>query len=262
MSIGIDFESKIFVKHDAPTLLRAELSKKSWTPQPIGMSGITDCYQPVERSLKLTRACVEVLVETRNPLAVITKNHLVTRDIDLLSQLARLNAAFVWISLTTLDAKLAGVMEPRASSPARRVDAIRQLSSAGIPVGVLAAPMIPGLNDVELPAILGAARDAGAVACGYTPLRLPFGVKELFVAWLAEHYPDRKEKVLNGIRAMHGGKLNDSDFKTRMRGEGVWADQLRAIFHLHRKRLGFESEREPLATQHFRRPSGTQMTMW
>lgn len=262
MSIGVDFETKIFVKHEAPTLLRAELAKKSWTPQPIGMSGITDCYQPIERKLGLTRKCVEVMVETRNPVVAITKNHLVTRDIDLLAQLAKMNAAFVWLSITTLDAKLAGVMEPRASSPARRLDALRQLSAAGIPCGVLVAPLIPGLTDHELPQILAASREAGAAACGFVPLRLPYGLKDLFVAWLEEHFPNRKEKVLNAIRAMRGGKLNDSSYETRMRGEGVWADQVRAIFHLHRKRLGFPESRPPLATEHFRRPSGPQMAFW
>lgn len=262
MSIGIDFETKIFVKHEAPDLLRAGLAKKSWTPQPIGMSGITDCYQPIERKLGLTRRCVEVMVEMRNPVVAITKNHLVTRDIDLFAQLARLNAAFVWLSITTLDAKLAGIMEPRASSPARRLDALRQLSQEGIPCGVLVAPLIPGLTDHELPGLLAAARGAGATACGYVPLRLPYGLKDLFIAWLNEHYPDRKEKVLNAIRAMRGGQLNDSNFETRMRGEGVWAEQVRAIFHLHRRRLGFPESRPPLATEHFRRPAGAQMAFW
>ncbi len=226
MSAGLDFETKILVKQDAPDLLRKELSAAKWRPRTLGFSGVTDPYQPVERKLKLTRRCLEVLVEFRNPVAMITKNRLVARDVDLLGELARHDAAMVHISVTTLDADLTRVMEPRTSVPADRLAAIRELSAAGVPVGVLVAPVIPGLTDHEMPAIVAAAVEAGASAAGYVPLRLPFVLKDLFVDWLTQHFPDRKEKILNRIRAMRDGKLNDGEFGTRSarRGDFCRAD--------------------------------------
>ncbi|HST61668.1 MAG TPA: PA0069 family radical SAM protein, partial [Longimicrobium sp.] len=218
-SAGLDFETRILVKHEAPELLRKELASPRWTGQPIAMSGVTDPYQPVERRLEITRRCLEVLAEFRNPVAMVTKNHLVTRDIDLLGELAAHGAAIVNISITTLNEKLQRVMEPRASTPARRLDAVRKLTAAGIPVRVLAAPVVPGLTDHEMPAILAAAAEAGASAASYIPLRLPHGLKGLFEEWLETHFPDRKDKVLNRIREMRGGKLYDSEWGTRMRGE-------------------------------------------
>ena len=257
LSAGVDFESRIFVKENAAALLRKALMAKSWTPQVIGFSGVTDCYQPIERRLKLTRACLEVLVEFRNPVAVITKSHTVTRDIDLLRELAAHGAAQVMLSVTTLDDHLAGVMEPRASRPARRLEAIRALSAAGIPVGVMVAPIIPGLTDHEVPAILKAAAEAGAVTAGRTVVRLPHGVKELFADWLQAHMPDRKDKVLNRLRAMHHGRLNESAFGSRMTGDGPFAESIHQMFDLHRRRLGL-TQRIEISTAAFRRPPGPQ----
>jgi len=257
-SSGLDFETKILVKEDAPALLRRELSRRTWKPQVIGMSGVTDCYQPVEKKRQLTRRCLEVLLEFRNPVMIVTKNYLVTRDIDVLSELARYHCATVTISLTTLEAKLASAMEPRTSSPMRRLAAIKMLAEARIPVGYLQAPMIPGLTDTEAPAIARAAAAAGARFAGYTALRLPFAVKTVFEEWLAKNFSERKEKVLKRIRAIRGGKLNDSNFTTRMLGEGIFADQMAELFHLACKKAGLPEERPALSTAHFRVPSSPQ----
>jgi DNA repair photolyase len=254
LSAGLDFETRIFVKQDAPELLRKALASPSWQPELIAMSGVTDCYQPAERKLRITRRCIEVLAEFRNPLAIITKNHLVTRDVDLLGEMAAWNGAGVNVSITSLDEKLQRVMEPRTSTPAKRLDAVERLARAGVPVRVLAAPMIPGLNDHELPAILRAAADAGAQRAAYIPLRLPFALKELFETWLATHFPDRREKVLHRIREIRGGRLNDPEFGSRMRGQGEYADQLRALFRATARKLGLDGELPPLSTAHFRRP--------
>jgi DNA repair photolyase len=253
-SSGLDFETKILVKHDAPELLRKELQSARWKPQPIAISGVTDPYQPAERKLGITRQCLEVLAEFRNPVGIVTKNHLVTRDADLLGELASHGAAVVNISVTTLDEKLQRVMEPRASTPARRLEAIRVLSAAGIPVRVLIAPVVPGLTDHEMPAIAAAAAEAGATAAGYIPLRLPFALKELFETWLATHFPDRKDKVLNRIRAIRGGKLYDPQWGTRMRGEGIFAVQMGALFATACRKSGLIEELPPLSTAAFHRP--------
>lgn len=197
------------MKEDAPELLRQALASPRWVPEVIGMSGVTDCYQPVERRLKLTRRCLEVLAEFRNPVTIVTKNHLVTRDVDILAEMAAWGGASVNVSITSLDEKLQRVMEPRTSTPKRRLDAVETLAKAGVRVRVLAAPMIPGLNDHELASIIKASADAGAKAAAYIPLRLPFVLKELFETWLATHFLDRKEKVLHHIREIRGGKLND-----------------------------------------------------
>lgn len=253
-SAGLDFESRIMVKAEAPRLLREALSAKRWKPTPLGMSGVTDPYQPIERRLRITRGCLEVLAEFRNPVAVITKNHLVTRDVDLLAELAAHGAAKVFVSITTLDESVQRVMEPRASAPKRRLAAVETLSMAGVPVGVLAAPMIPGLTDHELPSILKAAHEAGARSAGFIPLRLPGAVAEVFHGWLESYFPARKEKVLGRIRGMRGGKLNDPRFGSRMQGEGVHADQLRAMFQVTCTKLGLNTQRIELSTAAFRRP--------
>jgi DNA repair photolyase len=253
LSAGLDFETKIFVKEDAPKLLRKELNSPRWKPQVLGLSGVTDPYQPIERHLLLTRRCLEVLADFRNPVAVVSKNHLVTRDTDLLLRLAEHNAVAVCLGVTTLDAELAGRMEPRATRPHGRLDAIRQLSAAGVPVTVLVAPVIPGLTDHEMPAILAAAREAGAVRAGYILLRLPHGLPELFTRWLDEHYPERKERVLSRVRAVRGGRDNESRFGLRMRGEGPIADAIGNMFKLWCKKLGLVG-RGKLSTEAFRRP--------
>jgi DNA repair photolyase len=237
-SAGLDFESKIMVKMRAAELLRTALSKKSWEPQPIAMSGATDVYQPVERRLGLTRACLAVCAEFRQPVSIITKNHLVTRDADLLGELAKSRAASVCVSLTTLDGDLAKELEPRASTPGRRLAAIAELRGAGVPVHVLTAPIIPGLNEHEIPALLDAAAQAGAVGASYTILRLPFAVAPIFEEWLEKHRPGHKAKVLGRVRELRGGRLNDPRFGSRMRGEGALAEQIKTLFEVARRKAG------------------------
>ena len=253
-SAGLDFETRILVKEDAPELLRKELSSPRWKPQVVAMSGVTDCYQPVERRLKLTRGCLEVFAEFRNPVAIVTKNHLVTRDVDILKDLAQYNAAGVCVSVTTLDPELARVMEPRTSKPADRLEAIETLTKAGVPAGVMVGPVIPGLTDHETMAIVAAAANAGARFAGYIVMRLPYAVKDLFVTWLEEHYPARKKKVLSHILDIRGGKLNDPRFKSRMKGEGVFAEQIRGMFTLACRKAGIIGRSPGLSVAAFRRP--------
>src|SRR6266496_689461 len=252
-SAGLDFESKIMVKMDAPELLRMELESPRWKPQVLVMSGVTDPYQPVEKKLRITRGCLEVLAKFRNPVAIITKNRLVTRDIDFLRELATYNAAAVNLSVTSLDSKLQRVLEPRTSSPETRLDAIGQLRAAGIPTGVMVAPIIPGLTDHEVPKILKACAKAGAQFAGYTIIRLPWAVAPLFEHWLEEHFPDRKEKILGRIRDLRGnGRLNNSQWRTRMTGEGIFAEQISTLFKTGCRRAGI-GERPKLSTAAFRR---------
>jgi DNA repair photolyase len=254
MSAGLDFESKIMVKTDAPKLLEEELSSPKWKPQVLVMSGVTDPYQPVERKLRITRGCLEVLAKFRNPLAIITKNRLVTRDIDLLGELARYDAAAVNVSVTSLDPNLQRVLEPRTSSPSARLEAIATLHAAGIPVGVMVAPIIPGLTDHEVPRIVEACARAGAQFAGYTIVRLPWAIAPLFEHWLDEHFPEKKEKVLQRIRDIRGGtKLNDARWGTRTKGEGIFAEQIRSMFEVSCRRFGI-GERPELSTAAFRRP--------
>jgi len=262
LSAGLDFESRIFVKESAPELLQRELSKPSWRPRVIALSGVTDPYQPAERRLCLTRGCLEVLAAFSNPVVIVTKSHLVTRDADLLRLLARVGAAFVLISVTTLDAELARRLEPRASRPDRRLDAIHTLAEAGVPVGVLIAPVIPALNDSEIPAIVAAAARAGARSAGYVMLRLPHGLKQLFADWLARNYPERKDKVLHRIQEVRGGRLNDPRFGSRMTGEGIFAQQIEAMFALAVRRAGIERRSLELSTAAFRRPGGAQLDLF
>jgi DNA repair photolyase len=254
-SAGLDFETKIVVKEDAPELLREELSSTSWKPQTIAISGVTDAYQPIERKLQLTRRCLSVLAEFRNPVAIITKSHLVTRDADALAELARWNAAAVFISITTLDARLANIMEPRAATPELRLAAVEALAAAGVPVGVMVAPVIPAITEHELPTILRAARKAGATQAGFVVLRLPWAVAPLFERWLDEHYPDRKEKVLNRIRDLRGGKLYDPRWGVRGRGEGLFAQQIEALFAVSCRKLGLNERKLQLSSDSFRRKS-------
>jgi DNA repair photolyase len=253
-SAGLDFESRIMVKEDAPRLLEAELSSPKWKPQMLMMSAVTDCYQPIERKLRLTRRCLEVVAKFRNPIGILTKNRLVTRDIDLLSGLARHQAAAVNLSVTTLDAKLQQILEPRTSPPAARLDAVKQLRAAGIPTGVMVAPVIPGINDHEIPTIVEACAKAGAQFAGYVLLRLPWAVAPLFERWLDEHFPERKAKVLARIRHMRGGeRLYDSRWRKRQTGEGIFAEQIANIFEVSFRRAGMGA-RPKLSTAAFRRP--------
>jgi DNA repair photolyase len=251
LSAGLDFESKIFVKEDAPELVRAELSSPTWVPQCVSISGVTDAYQPVERRLELTRRCLHVFAEFRNPVGIVTKSALVARDRDVLGELAKYDAAVVMLSVTSLDPDLIRVMEPRASIPEARLRAIRELKAAGVPVGILMGPVIPGLTDHEAPAILKAAAEAGATFAGYVTLRLPYAVKDLFSAWLDRHFPHKKERVLSRVRDIRAGKLNDSRFGVRMRGEGEWADLFSRMFKLQRRRTGMADDGPELSAAHF-----------
>jgi DNA repair photolyase len=253
-SAGLDFETKIMVKEDAPDLLRAELFSARWHPQTIQLSGVTDPYQPAERRLRLTRRCLEVLAEFRNPVAITTKNFLVTRDLDLLQDLAKYSAAAVCLSVTTLDDRLYRILEPRTSTPGRRLKAIGLLAEAGIPTAVNIAPVIPGLTDHELPRIVAAAAEAGARAAGYIMLRLPAVVASLFERWLDAHFPDRKDKVLNRIRGMRCGRLYDSRFGTRGSGEGHFAEHTSEMFDLACRRAGLGTDYPTLSAASFRRP--------
>jgi DNA repair photolyase len=216
---------------------------------------VTDPDQPIEQRLQLTRRCLEVLVEFRHPVIVITKNHLVTRDRDLLAELAAHHAAVVYVSVTTLDPKIARTMEPRTSSPARRLDAIATLAAAGVPSGVLVAPVVPGLTDHELPGILEAAAAAGAHSAGYVILRLPHGLKLLFEGWLDAHQPERREKVLSRLRAMHDGKLYQAEWGKRQTGAGAFADQVAQMFRVACARHGLNERRVEVSSRAFRRPA-------
>ncbi len=259
-SAGLDFESKIVVKMNAAELLRAELESPRWKPQTLVMSGVTDPYQPIERKLRITRGCLEALTQFRNPVAIITKNRLVTRDVDLLRELASYNAVAVNISVTSLDPNLQRVLEPRTTPPTARLETIEQLRATGIPVGVMVAPIIPGLTDHEVPKILEACAGAGAQFAGYTIVRLPWAVAPLFEHWLDEHFPDRKEKVLGRIRHLCGNdRLNNSQWHTRMTGEGVFAEQIASLFEVGCRRAAID-ERPKLSTAAFRRTT-EQLTL-
>lgn len=264
LSPGLDFETRIVVKRRAPALLRDALAKPSWRPRVIAISGVTDAYQPIERRLRLTRGCLEVLADCLNPVGIVTKSHLVTRDIDVLSRLAAVGAVRVQISITSLDDALAGSLEPRAARPQRRLAAIRKLAEAGIPVGVIVAPVIPGLNDRELPAILDAAAAAGAQSAGWVLLRLPHAVAPLFEDWLERVAPERKERVLARVREVRSGRLSDPRFGSRMRGEGAYAQQLEALFGVARRRAGLADDLPPLNAAAFRRPltRGGQLSLF
>ena len=257
-SSGLDFERKILVKQRGPQLLRAALSRPGWKPRVLGLSGVTDPYQPAERRFRLTRGVLEVLRDFRNPVTIVTKNHLVTRDVDLLAQLAAHDCVMVTLSITTLDRSLQSRMEPRTSVPRQRLQAIETLSKAGIPTAVNVAPVIPGLNDEEIPSILEAARNAGARHAAYLLLRLPHGVADHFTQWLTDHYPDKRERVLGRIRDVRGGGLNESGFFTRSRGVGPHADNIARLFKVARRKAGFEDQPPTISTASFRRGGGLQ----
>jgi DNA repair photolyase len=260
-SAGLDFETKIMVKENAPELLRRELSSPKWKPQELAMSGVTDCYQPIERRLQLTRRCLAILAEFRNPVSIITKNYLVTRDIDFLRELAAHKAVMVHLSINSLDAELARKLEPRASSPRQRLAAVEALSKAGVPAGVLVAPVIPALNDYEIASVLDAAKAAGASWASTEILRLPLTVAPIFEEWLERTFPEKKDKVLGRIRAIRGGKLNDPRFGVRMRGEGIFAEQISKMFHVACRRAGLAEDSPSLSIAAFRRPGRSQLEM-
>ncbi|WP_426102852.1 PA0069 family radical SAM protein [Massilia sp. TSP1-1-2] len=238
LSPGLDFESRLFAKVNAPDLLRRELAKASYVPEPIAIGVNTDAYQPCERELRITRRVLEVLHECEHPVALISKASLIERDIDLLAPMAAKGQAIAAITLTTLDPAISRTLEPRAAAPARRLRTIRTLTEAGIPVRVSVAPVIPFVTEPELERVLAAARDAGAVSAHYVVLRLPWEVQPLFQQWLEAHFPERAQRVMNRVREMRGGKEYDSDFSKRMHGEGVWADLIRQRFVKATERLG------------------------
>ena len=261
LSPGLDFETKILFKPEAAKLLEAELASPKYRPDVVAMGTNTDPYQPVERDLKITRSILKVLSDFNNPVGIVTKNHLVTRDIDILADMAKRNLAEVFLSVTTLDKTLARDMEPRASAPHRRLEAVKALAEAGVPVGVMTAPMIPGLNDHEMEAILEAATEAGATRAGFTVLRLPLEIKDLFDEWLRANRPDRAEKVLSLIRQMRGGALYQAEFGLRMRGEGPIAQLLAARFSAAVKRLGLNRIRYRLDTLRFAVPEAARTAL-
>lgn len=261
---GLDFETKVMVKLRAPELLRAWLARPSWVPETIMFSGVTDCYQPGEREFQLTRQCLAVAGETHQPVAIVTKNALVTRDLDLLASMARRNLVHVAVSITSLDQSLTRVMEPRTSSPAARLDAIRQLAAAGVPTQVMVAPVIPGLNDHEIPQVLQAARDAGATRASYTLLRLPLAVKPVFLDWLQQRLPSRAERIVNRVLAVREGQLNDAQFGRRMRGTGPYAEQIATTFRVFAQRFQLVEPWPELNCADFRppRPTSGQLTLF
>lgn len=254
LGAGLDFESKIFVKERAPELLACWLARDGWQPEMICFSGITDCYQPAERTFELTRRCLEVAAEARQPIGIITKNRLVTRDLDLLLPMAEQSLVHVSISITTLDEQLARRMEPRTSRPTARLEAIRKLTRAGVPTRVMVAPVIPGLNDSEIPQILKAASEAGAGAAGHVLLRLSGSVRPVFLDWLSRNEPTRASRVESAIRQTRGGKLNDTQFGRRMRGTGPRAEQIDHTFATFAKRYGLDRPLSPFDFSQFRPP--------
>ena len=255
LNAGIDFESKILVKHRAPELFRAWLARSKWQPETIVFSGVTDCYQPIERQLQLTRGCLQVANQARQPIGIVTKNALIERDIDVLGEMAEHNTIGVAISITSLDQSLIRVLEPRTSAPAARLKAVTALRDAGVPVHVMVAPIIPGLNDSEIPAILAAAKDAGASSASYTLLRLPDAVKPIFLDWLTHHRPLAKDRIESLIASTRKGKLNDSRFGNRMRGTGPIADQIRQTFEVFCRKFNLARNIQPLDASNFRRPT-------
>jgi len=261
-SAGVDFESKILVKPDAPELLERAFRRKSWQPQPVCLSGNTDCYQPVERRLELTRKCLQVFLKYRNPVTMVTKSQLITRDLDILQELAKLNLVSVHFSITTLDPCLARIMEPRAAAPHRRMEALHSLSGAGVPTGVSVSPVIPGLTDEEIPAIVRDAAANGARSAVYIIVRLPLAVEQLFVEWLERHMPARSAKILNRLREIRGGKLSTSDFSTRKQGEGKIAESIRALFEMSCRKNGLSQDGFELATSRFVRDAGPQPSLF
>lgn len=261
LSPGIDFETKLFAKPNAAALLREELARPGYVPSPIAMGTNTDPYQPIEHDWGITRQCLQILAETRHPVTITTKSHRVVRDLDILSDMARDELVTVAVSVTSLDPKIARTLEPRAPTPANRLNAIRTLTAAKVPVYASISPVIPAITDHEIEHILEAVAEAGATAAFFLPVRLPFEVAPLFEAWLAAHYPDRAAKVMNIIRSIRDGRENDPAFFTRMRGSGPWADLLRTRFSIACSRLGLNRQKTRLRTDLFRPPEGAQMRL-
>ncbi len=257
-SSGIDFETKIMVKENLPELIEKEFQKPKWQPSLIALSGNTDCYQPIERKLQITRRCLEIFLRYRHPVFIITKNALILRDRDILSELAKHQLVSVRISVTTLDKNLARTMEPRTAIPEQRLHAIEELSKAGISVGVNVAPIIPGLNDEEIPEILKQAAEHGATSASYTIVRLPYAVKDLFVEWVNRELPTKAERILNRIGDVRDGKLYDSQFSKRMVGEGEIANAIKQLFFLSCKKLGLNKKKIELSTDKFLRKEKPQ----
>ena len=261
LSPGLDFESKLFAKPDAAKLLRSELAKKGYEVRPIAMGTNTDPYQPIESRWRITRSVLEVLAETKHPVTITTKSDRVLMDLDLLSEMAKLDLASVALSVTSLEPKVSRTLEPRAPAARKRLAAVKRLSEAGIPAWVAIAPVVPGITDCELEHIVEAAAEAGAIGCFYLPVRLPHEVAPLFRAWLDEHYPDRAAKVMHIINDMRGGKDNDPNWFSRMRGQGAWADLLRARFDRVVKKHGLNVEKRPLRRDLFEPPQGSQLRL-
>jgi DNA repair photolyase len=255
LSPGLDFETRLFAKHDAPALLEAELARPGWRPTPIAIGAATDAWQPVERRLRITRGCLEVFARARHPITLITKASLVERDLDLLAPMAADGIAQAMVTVTTLDADLARALEPRAPAPWRRLETIRRLAEAGVPVGVSVAPVIPFVNEPEIERVLDAAREAGASFANHVVLRLPLELREVFRDWLAERFPDRAARVIARLREMRGGRDNDPRFGWRMKGAGPWADMIRSRFDARLRRHGMDRGRPPLRTDRFVRPA-------
>ncbi len=263
LSPGLDFETKLFAKANAAALLRSELSAPGYRPDVISIGANTDPYQPVERELKITRSILEMLAECEHPFGIITKNALIERDIDLLAPMAEKNLVRAFVSVTNLDNSLARRLEPRASAPMRRLEAVRRLAEAGIPVGVMVAPVIPFLTDRFMEEVLERAREAGATLAGYVLLRLPHEVAPLFKEWLEVHYPMKAEHVMSLIHQMRGGRDYDSNFGTRHRGTGIFAELIARRFQLACERLGFNRAQPPLDTGCFRPPrAGSQLDLF
>lgn len=255
LSAGMDFESKIFAKHDAAERLEEELNKPGYVAKQIALGVNTDCYQPIEKKLHITRQILEVLDAYNHPVAIVTKSQLITRDVDILARMARKGLVGVFISVTTLNRQMARRMEPRAATPPRRIETIKTLSDMGIDTGVLVAPVIPGLTDDEIEKILEAAAGAGAIRAGYVLLRMPHEIKQLFREWLEENYPDRAKKIIGLVQSMRGGKDYDSTYGVRMRGSGPYAELIRSRFHMTCKRLGLTARSSDLAGQSFALPA-------
>ena len=262
-SSGMDFETKIMAKPNAPSMLLKELARPKWQAQTIAMSGVTDCYQPIESKLKITRGCLEVFARCRQPVGIVTKNRLVLRDIDLLQELAHYNAVRVAVSVTSLDPHLARVMEPRASSPSERLKTISKLRKADVPVIAMVAPIIPGINDRQIPEILSAVADTGAQSVSYVLLRLPYQIKDLFLEWLDRHFPDRAKHVQSLLRQCRDGQLYDATYGKRMRGSGSIAEQIRQIFNTFKHRYKLNRPLAPMSNAAFRRPTTNgQLTLF
>ncbi len=261
-SAGLDFESRIVVKRNAPALLRKFFDNKNWEPATISLSGNTDCYQPIERKMKITRALLEICLEYRNPVGILTKNALVLRDLDIIQELARKNLVRVFSSITSVDEDLRKVLEPRTATYRTRLKVIKTLSDAGVPTGIMNAPLIPGLNDMHIHDVLKAASDAGAKWAGYTVVRLNGAIGDIFKDWLYKAFPDRADKVWRQICECHGGAVNDSRFGNRITGDGKFATLIRDQFHLYCRKYNLNVEQQDLNTSDFRRVTNNQLSLF